>query len=314
MSRAAPYFADVAGGVPPAQALWVQAEDGARLRVALWPGGAAGTVLLFPGRTEYCEKYGRTVQDLAALGLGCATIDWRGQGLSDRALDDGATGHVTDFTDYQFDVAALLAAVRGAGMAEPYYLLAHSMGGAIGLRALVEDLPVRAAVFSAPMWGIRVQGALRPAAWSLSWASRLLGFGHRYAPGTRAASYLAEAAFEGNVLTTDREMWDDMLRQVTTHPELSLGGPSLHWVYEALSETRRLARRPSPTVPALTFLGTNERIVDLAPIHDRMARWPGGRLELVEGAEHEVLMEAPETRARVMAQLGAWFGSEAAAG
>jgi lysophospholipase len=318
MTGAAPFFAEVAEGPRGARAAWARAEDGTRLRVVIWPGefpgGARGTVLLFPGRTEYCEKYGRTVADLAAMGLSVATIDWRGQGLADRALTDLATGHVTDFTDYQMDVAALLSAAREAGLAEPFHLLAHSMGGAIGLRALMQGLPVRSAVFSAPMWGIRMEAALRPLAWSLSWASRHFGFGHRYAPGTRPASYLAEAAFEGNMLTTDREMWGYMQRQVAAHPELSLGGPSLHWLYEALAETRRLARRPAPQVPALTFLGTRERIVDLDPIHARMSRWPGGRLELVEGAEHEVLMEGPQVRARVMAQMGEWFGLETVAG
>ena len=38
----------------------------------------------------------------------------------------------------------------------PWRLLAHSMGGTIGLRALTRGVPVAAAVFSAPMWGIRV--------------------------------------------------------------------------------------------------------------------------------------------------------------
>ncbi|MDF0600377.1 alpha/beta hydrolase [Psychromarinibacter sp. C21-152] len=313
MPEPAPFHHAVAEGPEDARAVWVRAEDGVRLRLAVWPGGTRGTVLLFPGRTEYVEKYGRTAGEFRALGLSVIAIDWRGQGLAERHLDDRATGHVIEFPDYQLDVAEMLRLARAEGLAEPYFLIAHSMGGCIGLRSLMEDLPVRAAAFTAPMWGIPISGLLRPVAWSLSWASQRMGFGHRYVPGTAPETYVEGAPFEDNVLTTDREMFDYMLRQVSEHPDLALGGPSLHWLFEALMETRALARRPAPEVPCLTWLGGNERVVDTDPIHARMAGWPGGRLELVDRAEHEVLMERPEVRDRVMAETAGFFGLRDAA-
>ena len=61
---------------------------GVRIRVGLWHRqGPAGTVLLFPGRTEYVEKYGRTARLLAARGLATLVIDWRGQGIADRLVE-----------------------------------------------------------------------------------------------------------------------------------------------------------------------------------------------------------------------------------
>ena len=93
------------------------ARDGVRLRVGLWPKrDARGTVLIFPGRTEYVEKYGRAASEFAARGYAVATIDWRGQGLSERLIDDPLTGHVFDFADYQIDVAALTEAAAEAGL------------------------------------------------------------------------------------------------------------------------------------------------------------------------------------------------------
>ncbi len=56
---------------------------------------------------------------------------------------------------------------------------------------------------------------------------------------------------------------------------------------------------PSPAIPALCFVGSNERIVDPTAIRDRMTRWKGGKLLLVDGAEHEVLMERSSTRRQV---------------
>ena len=92
-----------------------------------------------------------------------------------------------------------------------------------------------------------------------------------------------------------------------SYPDLALGGPSLHWLHEALKETRILRARPSPDVPAITFLGDQEKIVDIAAIHDRMARWSNGRLEIVPGGEHEVLMEAPQMRSDIFDQAKTLF-------
>ena len=104
-------------------------------------------------------------------------------------------------------------------------------------------------------------------------------------------------------------MYAYMQRQMRKHSDLSLAGPSLHWLNEALKECRHLRAQPSPDMPCLTFLGSDEAIVDTSDIHDRMARWPGGTLEIVDKGEHEVLMEVPETRNHVFDASVAFFDS-----
>lgn len=313
MSADAPLYAEMADGPPGGRAWWLETADGVRIRAGLWPApGARGTVLLFPGRTEYVEKYGRAARDLARRGLATLTLDWRGQGLADRLTDDPMSGHVARFTDYQHDVAALLGIARTLALPRPWHLLGHSMGGCIGLRAAMAGLDVAACVFSGPMWGIHIDDGLRPLAWSLAWSGRRLGMDHRYAPGTDAGSYVLSEPFETNKLTGDREMWDYMIAHLRAHPELALGGPSLRWLYEALTETRALVRHPSPALPCLTVMGSHEEIVDTARIIGRMENWPGSRLEIVDGARHEVLMEDATTRARLFDMIAA-FCHEAAA-
>lgn len=304
---AAPLFQDVADAPEGGQCHWLRADDGLRLRIAHWPVGERGTVLLFPGRTEYIEKYGRAAAEFAARGFAMLTVDWRGQGLADRVAADPLSGHVGRFTDYQHDVRAMLGAARAMGLPEPYFLLAHSMGGGIGLRALYEKLPVRAAVFTAPMWGIVIAPALRPLAWAASWASRSMHFDQRYTPGTNGAPYVETADFDDNMLTRDPDMWQYMRAQLTAHPELRLGGPSLGWLYEALRETRALRGREAPRIPALTVVGTDERIVDRTRISERMADWPGGTLDVVAGARHEIMMERPDVRHRFFDDTAALF-------
>jgi lysophospholipase len=305
----APFLADIAEGPAGGRACWLRAADGVRLRACVWPEGEKGTVLLFPGRTEYIEKYSRPAAELAARGWRSVAIDWRGQGLSARLLDDPAMGHVVHFRDYQKDVAALSEFIVAEDLSGPFFLIAHSMGGAIGLGALHEGLAVRAAAFSAPMWGIHLTARQRPMAWALALAARALGLEHRYAPSTSAASYLAEADFAGNLLTSDPESWAWMQSHLKAHPELALGGPSIGWLREALFETRRLMRLPAPDVPALAFLGSEERVVDPRPVIRRMRSWPRGRLELVEGARHEIMMERPEIRRRFFDEADALFSA-----
>ena len=315
MSHAAPFLAEDAQGPAGAQAVWIQSVDGKRLRVGHYPAGrdetVRGTVLLFPGRTEYVEKYGRTAADLAAGGYHTVTIDWRGQGLSERLLDDPRTGHIHVFDDYQRDADALVAWAESRGLPKPWHLIGHSMGGCIGLRSLMNGLPVASAVFTGPMWGIKISPVMRPAAWVLSWGSSQMGLGHQIAPGTKPESYVVAETFDDNMLTRDRDMYEYMRGHVLKEPGLALGGPSMRWLNEALKECRTLARLPSPTCPCLTFIGTNERIVDVARIETRMADWPGGTLIRVPGGEHEVLMDRPEVRAEVVTRTLSLF--EAAA-
>ena len=309
MTNAAPYYADIAGN-PDGVCHWLLTADGVRVRVAHWPAeGAMGTVLLFPGRTEYVEKYGRTAKDLAARGYACVAIDWRGQGIADRLLENRAVGHVETFEDYQLDVKAILDHVKSLNLPKPYHLLGHSMGGCIGLRALYDGLPVESVVFSAPMWGIRMSAALRPIAWGLSSVSKPLGFSGLFAPGQQAETYVLRALAADNTLTSDESSFDLLQRQLKSHPDLALGGPSLHWLNETLREMRHLAGRPSPDVPCLTFLGSDEAIVDPARIYDRMGRWPNGELVVLEKGRHEVLMERPELRDQVLDGATALFAA-----
>lgn len=301
----APFFADVAEGPAGVSAAWVHARDGTRLRMAVWPTGDKGTVLMFPGRTEYVEKYGRVAHDLAQAGYGMVSFDWRGQGLADRPLSQQPDmGHVHSFATYQHDVAAFLDALAPMDLPKPWFLLGHSMGGCIGLRALYDGLAVQAAAFTAPMWGLEIAPLLRLASPLIMALSGPLGYGTTFAPTTGP---WAPLAFEDNTLTTDRAQFDYMSRQTEQHPELALGGPSITWVKAATEETQALMALPPLDLPALSLLGTEERVVDAAAIRTRMASWPRGSLLSIDGARHEVLMESPTRRTASLAAIISFF-------
>lgn len=310
----APLFNDIAQAPEGGAAHWVTANDGVNIRVAHWAplkkgafAAAKGTVLLFPGRTEYIEKYGPAAEDFLTRGYATAIIDWRGQGLADRTTDNPLLGDVVDFKDYQRDVAAMMGHLSSLDLPQPYYLVGHSMGGCIGLRALIEGLPVKAAAFSAPMWGIAMAPPLRPIAWAISSMSRKFGFGESLAPGQSTEGYVNRVNFSDNTLTSDNDMFDFMGMQLDAHPELELAGPTLRWLNEAMRETRGLCETPPPNVPCLTFLGTDEAIVDSKAIHSYMAKWSNGTLHMLKDARHEVMMETPAMRKDVFDAMAAHF-------
>ncbi|MFY9212969.1 MAG: alpha/beta hydrolase [Aestuariivita sp.] len=303
-SEAAPYFAEVAEGPDTAAAYWRTTSDGVRVRIAAWPRDKArGTLLLMPGRTEYVEKYARFAEELGAHDYAMMAIDWRGQGLADRLLDDPRVGHVASFTDYQKDVVEMVALAKELDMPKPWHVLGHSMGGAIGLRSVLEGLDVCSATFTGPMWGIIIAPGMRQLAWTLYYASSWIGQSHRLPPTRSYENYVATSPFAGNMLTNDEDMWNYMARQVNEHPELALGGPSLRWLGESLRECRYLMSAPVPPMPAICLVGEEESIVDREQMRLRMATWPGGSFHIVNDAQHEVLMEGPEIRAQVLQQI-----------
>ncbi|NDW45319.1 alpha/beta hydrolase [Ruegeria sp. PrR005] len=305
----APLFEDVAGGPPGGAAHWLRTGDDIRIRVGHWrpEGTALGTVFLFPGRTEYVEKYGDAAREFTRRGLAMLAVDWRGQGLADRLLDDRRLGHVVSFPDYQRDVAAVVDLAAALDLPRPWYVIGHSMGGAIGLRAVMEGLPVAACAFTGPMWGIFFTPVMKPLSWVTSNLAPVLGMGHKNPATTSPEPYVFVQEFEGNSLTRDPAMYRMMQDQLAAYPELSLGAPTNIWLREALNECRLLAARAAPALPCLTYLGSHEQIVDRKAIRRRMADWPGGELIEIPGGEHEVLMEAPAVRGPVYDRLAAHF-------
>src|SRR5207244_5752829 len=115
----------------------IKTPDGVSLRFARWepPPGRKGTVCLFQGRSEFIEKYFETVRDLRARGFAVATLDWRGQGLSQRALSNPRKGYVRDFDDYGIDLEIFLREIVLPDCPPPFFALAHSMGATVLLRA-----------------------------------------------------------------------------------------------------------------------------------------------------------------------------------
>ena len=303
-----PLFQSIAQGPELGRAFWLKTEDDIRIRLAHWMGSERhGTVFLFPGRTEYVEKYGRTAKIICNIGYDVVAIDWRGQGLSDRLHHDPLLGQIKEFSEYQHDLDAVIDFSKEYTFPEPWFILAHSMGGGIGLRAAHRRLGFKAAAFTGPMWGIVGPVIINPFKHKLAKLAVSLGHADNYALTTSRESYTAVSEFSGNTLTRDEEMWSYMKRQVTEQPNLQLAGPSYRWVDAALKEIKELHALPAPDCPGLCLIGDGETIVDKNRVKKFMRKWNNGRLIEVPDALHEILMLSSHRQKVILTDICAFF-------
>lgn len=268
---------------------------GARLRFACWnaPAAGRGSVVVLPGRGEFIEKYAtEAVGELLDRGFAVYALDWRGQGLSDRALPDHDKGHVDNFTTYMADLKLFLDTVVAPAAPRPILAIAHSMGGHVLLRLLAESGagPLGAALTVSPMMGLHRQGLLKAV---LAIAPELPTVDHWYLPG--GGPFARESrAFTTNIVTHDERRFrftDDWFR---ADPRLSLGGPTFGWGRQAL---RSMAAALVPgnleriDLPTLLVSASGDRLVDVASHGPAIARIRQGRHVTIEGAAHEIMME-----------------------
>src|SRR5207248_9683267 len=136
----------------------LKTPDGVALRFARWapPQGRKGTLLVLPGRAEFIEKYFEVVAEARARGFAVAMIDWRGQGLSERALLDPHKGHVGNFSEYDIDLETFVREIVLPDCPPPLFALGHSMGAAMLIRAAQRGRRwFDRVVLCAPMIGLR---------------------------------------------------------------------------------------------------------------------------------------------------------------
>lgn len=304
------------GGAPAAEVFRLRAADGVDLRAALWHAPAPRAhVLFFTGRTETLEKVALPAAAFLARGISVASLDWRGQGLSDRLTAREKMGHVAHFRDYQRDAAALLADPRVAALPGPRLLLGHSMGGTIALRTLAggeagdeaaDPGPLAGAILSAPMLGIALAPPARLLAGALTRLGKLSGRTEHWLPLGDPEKPYALGPFEGNVLTGDPAIHAWMGEVLRAEPRLGLGWPSIGWLAAATAEMALAQRRAAPPVPLLMLMGTAERVVDQRRIRRAAHRWGAALAEIPDG-RHEVLIDTPEVRAGAWAAIDAFL-------
>ena len=301
----APLGTKMPSTLPKGTAYYVTTSDNKRIRVGVWKvaENKLGTICLFPGRAEYIELMEPMITDFLTEGFSVIILDWRGQGLSERLTHDTMLGHVGDFGEYQFDVDALISLAGQLKLPRPRFMVSHSMGGCIGLRAINRGLKFNASAFLAPMWGIHLPQWQSMIAGPVAKGLCGLRLGQLYAPGHNSTPVIKRTPFEKNPFTTDRISFEYWLNQCKTLPNRQIGGPSISWLHAALKETAELKSSTSPSIPADIFLGDNDTTVSASEIQRRSEFWNRSKLHILKGARHDLPMESPKFRRQILTTI-----------
>jgi len=268
-------------------------------------------VVVINGRIESVMKYQEIFYDLFQMGYDVYSFDHRGQGLSQRlVLKPRDLGHVERFDDYVADVATFMQQVRAHRHYDDWFMLGHSMGGAIAtLYAHQYPGAVQAIALTAPMFGVQVSpwlGRIAP------WLCRSLArYQHppRFGPGQVGYRHVP---FEQNRLTHSRARYAWFRQLYINQPQLQIGGPSARWIAEGLAAgTRCLALAPALTTPTFICQAGEELIVSNPAMSQFHAvRKQAGQLSqwrTFDGARHEILFETDNHRVTALREIDAFF-------
>lgn len=269
----------------------IEASDGLRLAARYWPRvEARGVLVVIHGFGEHGGCYTHVAERLGpAAGVDVVAPDLRGHGRS-----PGPRGVVKHYDELTRDLTDALAWVGRERPGLPVFLLGHSNGGQVAIRAALDSEAGRGIagmILSNPSIRLafrvpRIQLAL----------GRLL---HRIAP-----SVTLPAPIEVKKLSHDPSMRDFYLNDPLRHGRISAplffgmidGGEAL------------LDRVQSLTLPLLMLLSGADPVVDPA----------AGRLAFDRfGSPDKTLREFPELlheplndlgRDELLADVGAWLG------
>lgn len=288
------------------------ASDGLRIRYGLFGTESRplrGTIVLLHGRNECIEKYFETAGDLAAMGFATATFDWRGQGGSQRLLNNPVHGHVASFSDYVDDLERFIDDVVLPDCRGPYYILGHSTGSLVALLAAPSmKNRVERLVLLSPLLRLGERYPPHRIIGSLSGLASSVGFGAMSVSArNRRKDFLP---FEGNRLTSDLRRYSRNVELARSAPDLFLSGPTASWLdafYRASEQVHDQEFMTRIQVPALIIAAGADEVVSNRAIEAFAARLRSGSLLTIHGARHEILQEADRYREQFFAAFDAFI-------
>ena len=281
---------------------FLQTFDGIRIRSGFWETDhprCRGTVVLLGGRAEFIEKYAETIDELMGRGFDVFSLDWRGQGLSDRMLDDANKGYVESYEHYIQDLKHYFDTIVLERCRRPLLVMAHSMGASITLHFLKRfSGVVDQAVLMSPMVDVRTKPMPYPVA---KWCSRLLvrmGKGDAAIPSfQRNDSFFRP--FHRNWLTGDPDRFKRIQRLLKHNPRLSVNAVTFRWLLETFATLEQF-RQPdfckTIATPLLLVAAGRDRVVSNEAIFRLSEKLPRCRLITLKGARHEILQEQDGVR------------------
>ena len=259
------------------------------------------TIVIFPGFTEFCEKYSAEVLLFHERGYNVLVIDWPGQGQSGHFGQHPLAVHCDDF-DYH--IGAMDAIIEKVGLDNRELILfGHSMGGHLALRyAAWRSCKVKAVILTSPMMAPPVMPI-----WLIRIASYFLmniGFARMYPPFHSVLSLdVLRRYWAENALTRYPQGYEYQFVWFDDAPELRRSGPSVGWVNAAYRScalyTLNSDWLKALEVPVLAFIAGDERVVSRPATDSSLFQIKNLYRVDFKGARHELMRELPEVNVEI---------------
>jgi len=284
--------------------------------VELFHASQHPTIVISPGRCESYEKYQEIAIEFFYKGYNIFIIDHRGQGLSSRLLSSPQKGYVAEFDDYAKDLITFISDKVRPKIIQPPFLLAHSMGAAIAVRALqLSPNLVQSAVLCSPMIQINSGSTPIRLAKLLIKARCMLDkvLGRESGYFINQGDYKAKP-FDENELTHSTVRYKSFIELYQSTPHIQLGGVTNHWLSEAVKANQEIfSDLHHLRVPLMLLQAGLDSIVDNDAQNEfcmEAARFcPISGPIVFAKAKHELLFEIDETRSEVISQIQGFFKS-----
>ncbi|MCK4945060.1 MAG: alpha/beta hydrolase [Alphaproteobacteria bacterium] len=258
-----------------------------------------GTMVIVPGFREPIEKYFEVIREITAKGFAVWTMDWRGQGGSERFLKNNPQKMHSDGYGEHIKTLHHFANRIVKQTAKPLVLMAHSMGAHIGLRYLKEYPNVfNLAILTAPMFNISTGLLPKPVAKMIVQIAKAGNCLERYIPFGGDWNESKEV-FSGNAKTSDSDRFRVTGEIYKNKPELKMGDPTYGWMFHTFASIDILNNEKYLKViktPVLMQISGMDTIIDNLATERANQLLHDCTCMHLPSARHEIWMERDEIR------------------
>ena len=254
--------------------------------------GAVGTVIISHGYTESIEKYREVIYYFLKEHYHVFLLEHRGHGRSfrDTESEDVSLTHINDYEEYVEDFHGFIEEIVVQAVEEelPFYIYAHSMGGAIAARYL-QMYPgrIRKAVLSTPMLGIQLG---MPEFCAAFIARTMIKAGRKEAYIISQKAFSSKSTFEENYCS-DKARFAYYMEKRISNRKFQNNAGSYSWLNEALRMIHAIRdEKRQIQIPVCIFSAEKDSLVTRKGQLDLARKTPDSRLVLVEQSKHEIYM------------------------
>lgn len=199
-------------------------------------------------------------------------------------------------------------------MSGPHILAAHSMGGHIAMRYLVDHQPkLDGAILSAPMLRVVSKPLPKRIAAFIAQQFARFGFADQHAWQENERPSLPGSSRQ-KLLTHDFERYSDEGWWLNEKPELKIGPPSWQWLVSAYASSAVMfapGTFEKVTTPVLVVAALQDRLVDANALQEAARRLPNAKLIMHDQAAHDVLRERDDIRDEFIVEIARFLEERA---